>query len=132
MNTISVTGRLGKDPETKTFPNSDNFLVEFSLADTYSEKSKETGKYENKVRWHNCKAFNQNFLRDYCHKGDTIAISGELTYEQWNDKNTGELKTKTVIVARSYEKLASAQPKDGAQTAQNSTPQAQPVNNLPF
>lgn len=131
MNTTSITGRLGDNPVIKTFPNSDNYIVEFSMSDNYLEKNKETGKYETKARWHDCKAFNQNFLRDYCHKGDTISVSGEMTYEQWNDKKTGEPRKRMVVKVNSVEKLASAQPKDGAQ---NSASQAQPVNNedLPF
>lgn len=131
MNTISVTGRLGKNPETRDF-QSGSFVSQFSISDSYTEKGAD-GKYENKVRWHNCKAFNSKLIREYCKKGDTLAITGELTFEEWEDKQTGEKKSRPVVVVRNYEKLASAQPKDGAQTAQNSAP-AEPVNteDLPF
>lgn len=131
MNTFSVTGRLGKDPETRDF-QSGSFVSQFSISDSYTEKGAD-GKYENKVRWHNCKAFNSKLIREYCKKGDTLAITGELTFEEWEDKQTGEKKSRPVVVVRNYEKLASAQPKDG-QTAQTQAPAAEPVNNedLPF
>lgn len=44
-------------------------------------------------------------LVDWLSKGAPIAVSGQLKMESWDDKNTGDRRTKMVCMARDIELL---------------------------
>lgn len=110
MNSVTIIGRLGKDPETRTVGNTQ--VTKFSVATGY-KKSDGTQHTD----WHQVEAWNKTseIAQKYLHKGDQIAIQGEIRYSQKDDKYF------TSIVANRLELLGSRQ-----QSAQPSAPAAQP------
>lgn len=86
MNTISVSGRLGKDGELKTIGQGTQVL-NFSIADDVGFGDKKT------TQWFNCAIFGKraDALAKYLKKGMNVTAIGEFkirTYQK-NDGTTG-------------------------------------------
>lgn len=81
MNTITLLGRLGKDPEHQTGKSGKSF-VKFSLAtnDGFGDNKK--------TNWHSCTAFGKaaDLINQYVKKGNELAVSGTLDYSKHEDK----------------------------------------------
>lgn len=102
MNITTLSGRVG-NIETKEF-NGGTFVVNFSLAESYRKKNGD--KWEAETRWHDCKAWNSRFAKDYIAKGDQVFVNGSLEYDEYTDKNGNKVK-KAFINVHTLEKGAS-------------------------
>ncbi len=99
VNKVILLGNLGKDPEVKSTP-SGMTIATFSLATSSSVKDKD-GNWQDRTEWHNIKAFGRTaeIAGEYLKKGRTVFIEGRIHYESWDDKETGQKKYKTEILA---------------------------------
>ena len=97
-NSVQLIGRLGMDPEVKTFEN-DKIKVRFSLATSDYYKNKEGERVE-ETQWHNVVAWGKTakIAENYLNKGKEIALSGKLTSRSYDDKD-GNKKYITEVVA---------------------------------
>lgn len=92
INNVAIVGRCGRDPEAKYF-ESGTQVAQFSVA---------TNRYnQDEPDWHQVKVWGKQaqVAVDYLRKGHLVGIVGRLEYESWNDKTTGEKRTKAVVVA---------------------------------
>lgn len=94
MNKITLIGRLGRDPETRTISTGTS-CVNFSLATSRKWKDKATGAINEKTEWHKIVAWGKQgeTLAQYLHKGDQFALIGELRYSEWTDKEGNKRTT---------------------------------------
>ena len=58
LNRVTVMGVLGRDPETKTFPNGGS-ITTFSVATSEHWKDKVTGERKQATEWHRIAANNR-------------------------------------------------------------------------
>lgn len=86
-NKVQLIGRLGQDPQIKTFPDG-NKMANFSLATDDSYKDKNGEKVE-RAYWHNIvvRGGLVKVVENYVTKGQEIAIEGKLTNRSWEDKD---------------------------------------------
>lgn len=87
-NRVQLIGRLGKDPEIKTFEDG-NKIAKFTLATDDSYKDAQGQKIE-RTQWHTVvvkKTGLSKIIEQYVSKGQEIAIDGKLTYRNWEDAN---------------------------------------------
>lgn len=119
MNKIIVIGRVGRDPETRTFGQGTN-VTNFSVAVT--EKWSRNGQKEEKTTWFNVSHFGKGgeFSAQYVRKGQKIAVDGKLEIREWTDSN-GMIRKDPQIVAEHVEILADP-------NRSESNPQVQPQN----
>jgi len=121
MNKVILIGRIGKDPETKTFSNG-NSIVEFSLATDDSYRNKEGEKVE-QTDWHNCKIMfpkQAEIAQKYLSKGMQLGVEGKLKTRTYEDKDGNKRYVTEVIVEHFY--MLSKSNKDAAeQTSTEST-----------
>ncbi len=99
MNIITLIGRVGKDPETKTF-DSGNKIAQFSLATSEKWKDKSTGEKKERTQWHQIKVQGDGLvgvIESYVSKGDMLAVTGTLEYREWADKD-GQKRISAEIV----------------------------------
>jgi len=96
-NRVQLIGRLGKDPEVKSF-ESNKKLASFSLATSESYRN-EKGERVEKTDWHNAVAWGKTaeIIEKYVSKGQEIALEGKLTSRSYEDK-TGVKRYITEIV----------------------------------
>lgn len=111
VNRVTLIGRIGKEPEVKTF--GDKTLTKFSFATSESSKDK-NGEWQEKTQWHQVSYWNNIKVE----KGDMLFIEGKIEYREH------EGKYYTDIIA-SYCRKINAGPKAQAvevevlQTSQN-------------
>lgn len=103
VNKVILVGNLGKDPETKTFDGG-GFITAFSIATTENYTDKNNQKVS-KTDWHNVKAINNNFAKDYLKKGNSVYVEGKISNREYTDAN-GVKKFITEIVALSIQNLS--------------------------
>jgi len=75
-------------------------VAKFSLATNERFKDKE-GNWQDRTEWHNIVAFQRTaeIVGEYLKKGGKCYIEGSLRTSSWDDKETGQKKYKTEIIA---------------------------------
>jgi single-strand DNA-binding protein len=104
LNRVTLIGRLGKDPETRTIPTGKK-VAHFSLAVSERWKSAQGENKEN-TEWVNVEAWGRlgEICQQYLHKGKLIYLEGRLKTDKYEDKS-GEAKYFTKVVATSMQML---------------------------
>ncbi|HVH86875.1 MAG TPA: single-stranded DNA-binding protein [Terriglobales bacterium] len=99
VNKVILIGNLGKDPEIKYTP-SGTAVAKFSLATNENYKDK-SGQWQERTEWHNIIAWERlaEIVGEYVKKGSKLYIEGRLQTSSWDDKESGQKKYKTEIVA---------------------------------
>jgi single-strand DNA-binding protein len=96
INHFTVLGNITKDPECK-FITGGKEISNFSIA--YNKVTKGT----KETYYFDCTAFEKqaNFINTYLKKGARVIVEGSLRQEKWDDKTTGQKRTKiSVVVSR--------------------------------
>ena len=105
VNKVILVGRLGKDPEIRS-TSGGTTVVRFSIAtdDRYTDKS---GEKQERTEWHNIVAFNKlaEICGQYLRKGKLIYLEGSIRTDSWEDKESGQKKYKTEIIANQMQML---------------------------
>jgi len=88
VNKVTVMGVLGRDPETKNFPNGGS-MTTFSVATTEFWKDKATGERKEATEWHRIATSNRlaEIASKYLKKGGKVYIEGSLRTRKWKDQN---------------------------------------------
>lgn len=83
LNSFAVTGRLGKDAETKAVGAKGTLSTEFSLANDTG-----FGQYA-KTSWIDVRIWGQRgaSVQPYLKKGTKVAVTGQFTQNNWVDSN---------------------------------------------
>ena len=92
-NKIQMMGRLSSDTEHRTTAQKGTSVVEFSMAvDSGWGNNKKTC-------FINCTVWGKqaDFVSQYFSKGDPIFIEGRLDFERWDDKTTGNKRSRHKI-----------------------------------
>ena len=87
VNKVILVGTLGRDPETKSFPNGGS-VTQFSIATSESWKDKNTGEPREETEWHRIVLNNRlgEIAQQYIKKGSKVYIEGSLRTRKWTDK----------------------------------------------
>ena len=115
LNTITLVGHAGRDPEVRFF-ESGTVVAHFTLAVNKPVKDEAPD-------WFNVEIWGKQaqVAADYVRKGSLIGVVGRMTTEQWTDRNTGEVRSKPLVKAERLALLGSkagnAQPAGGAAAA---------------
>lgn len=136
INKVILVGNLGNDPEVRYTP-SGSAVANISIATTEGWTDKNTGQKQERTEWHRVTLFNRlgEIAGEYLKKGSQVYIEGSIRTEKYQDKNSGEDRYSTKIIANNMQ-LLGGRP-DGASggggdysSAQQSgqRPQQQPAN----
>lgn len=130
VNKVILVGTLGRDPETKTFPNGGS-LTQFSIATSESWTDKNTGERKEQTEWHRIVLHNRlgEIAQQYLRKGSKVYIEGSLRTRQWTDQN-GQERYTTEIRGEQMQMLDSRQQGDQAMGGGNDFNQPR-FNNAP-
>ena len=99
LNKAIVIGNLTRDPELRSLPSGIK-VCSFSLATNRVWKDKNGAKQES-ADYHNVVVFGRQAetVAQYMKKGNSILVEGRMQTRSWDDKNSGEKKYRTEIVA---------------------------------
>ncbi len=109
VNKVILVGNVGADPEVKYTPSGIP-VGKFSLATNERFKNK-SGEWQDRTEWHNIVAWQRlaEIVGEYVSKGSKVYIEGKLQTSSWEDRQSGEKKYRTEIVARDLVLLRSRQ-----------------------
>src|ERR1700690_3683706 len=99
LNRVTLIGNLGKDPEVKYTPQGTP-VAKFSMATTRSYKGKD-GQWQDQTDWHNVVAWDglAKIAGEQLKKGSKVYVEGRLQTRSWDDKQSGQKKYMTEVVA---------------------------------
>ena len=99
VNRIELIGYMGAMPEMR-FTANGTPVTNFSLATNRIWKGQD-GEPQRATDWHRVTAWGRlaEVVNQYMGKGKRVRVIGRLEYQTWNDKTTGELRSRAVIVA---------------------------------
>ena len=115
LNVVALVGCLGRDPETKYLDNG-KVVTKFSIA---VNRPKKGG--EKETDWFDCEAWGQTaeFASNYVKKGNRVSVVGSIRQEKWEDRTTGQNRSKVMIAVDRLENLT---PRDQSAPAPAPTP----------
>ena len=99
LNKAIIIGNLTRDPELRSLPSGIK-VCSFSLATNRVWKDKNGARQES-TDYHNVVVFGRQAetVAQYMKKGSSMLIEGRIQTRSWEDKNSGEKKYRTEIVA---------------------------------
>lgn len=113
FNKVILIGNLTRDPELKYTPKG-TAVARLGLAVSRSWKT-DTGETREEVAFIDVDAFGRQaeVIGQYMKKGRPMMIEGRLKLDQWDDKTTGQKRSKLGVVLESFQFLGTGRSDDG-------------------
>lgn len=117
FNKVVMVGRLTREVEARSFSNGGKVAKIGFVVN--NRKKGSGGEWEDDPMFIDVEAFNSqhgsklaDVLESYCKKGSQIMVEGRLVLDQWDDKTSGQKRSKHKIVAESIQ-LLDGKPSNG-------------------
>ncbi|MEO7933458.1 MAG: single-stranded DNA-binding protein [Chthoniobacterales bacterium] len=109
LNKVMLIGNLTRDPEVKYTPKG-NAIAELGLAinrsyTTDSGEKREETTFVDVTFW----GKQAEVIKQYCTKGKPLYIEGRLQLDTWDDKQTGQKRSKLRVQGENFQFLGSRQ-----------------------
>lgn len=116
FNKVILMGNLTRDPETRNTPNGQS-VTNFSLAVNRTWKGAD-GQQNEDVSYIDCVAWGKpgEIIAQYLQKGRAVLVSGRLDQRSWDDKDSGQKRSKIEVVVEDFNFVG-----DGAGAGGNSS-----------
>ncbi len=127
-----ITGNLTRDPELRNTPNGAS-VCSFSVAvnRVYRDSN---GEQKEDVSFIDCSAWGKlgEMISQYAKKGSGVLVSGRLDQRSWEDKTTGQKRSRVEIVVEDFNFTGSARDNGGSSNfgASDAAP-SDSVENIP-
>lgn len=88
LNKVTVIGRLGRDPELRTFQDGGK-VTNVTVATTEKWKDKNSGEMKEHTEWHKVSFSGRlaEIASDYLQKGSLVYVEGSLRTRKWTDQS---------------------------------------------
>ncbi|MBQ3430606.1 single-stranded DNA-binding protein [Candidatus Saccharibacteria bacterium] len=108
-----ITGNLTRDPELRTTPNGAS-VCSFSVAVNRVFRDS-SGTQQEQVSFIDCSAWGKlgEMIGQYAKKGAGVLVSGRLDQRTWEDKNTGQKRSRVEIVVEDFNFTTAASDRNG-------------------
>ena len=103
LNHCSFIGRLGADPETRSFQNGGK-VCSLRVATSETWRDKQSGERKERTEWHSVSILSEPLVKiaeSYLKKGAKVYIEGQLETRKWQDQS-GADRYSTEVVLRQY------------------------------
>lgn len=113
FNKVILAGNLTRDPELRYTPKG-TAVAKIGLAINRTWKS-ETGETKEETTFVDVDAFARQaeVIAQYFKKGRPILIEGRLKYDQWDDKQTNQKRSKLGVVLETFQFMDSQRTGEG-------------------
>ena len=114
-----ITGNLTRDPDLRTTPNGAS-VCSFSVAVNRVFKDS-SGNQQESVSFIDCSAWGKlgEMIGQYAKKGSGVLVSGRLDQRSWEDKNSGQKRSRVEIVVEDFNFTGPANNSDGGSRGGN-------------
>lgn len=108
-NKVILLGNLTRDPEVRVTPKGTS-ICQFGLAVNRDYKT-DGGEKASEVTFVDVEAWGKQAetVARYCVKGRPLLIEGRLKFDQWEDKASGQKRSKLKVVLESFQFIGSKQ-----------------------
>ena len=132
FNKVYLIGNLTRDPELRVTPKG-TAICQFGLAVNRQFKD-ESGAQRDETTFVDIEAWGRQgeTISKYVTKGRPLFVEGRLKFDQWEDKTSGQKRSKLKVVLEGFQFLGSGQ-RDGAPDGEQSHSQERsaPRSNTP-
>lgn len=100
LNQATIIGRLGKDPEIKSFANGGR-IANLSVVTSEKWKDKVSGEQKEESQWHNIVLQSDGLVgiaEKYLAKGNEVCIVGKIKTRKWTDAAGADRYTTEIVV----------------------------------
>jgi len=114
LNQVTLIGRLGQDPETRSFQDG-NMIANLSVATGERWKDRNTGEMQERTEWHRVavkRDATARFCADYLRKGDLVSVVGKLQTRKWQDQSGADRYATEIVIAGYSGEIIGLQGKD--------------------
>ena len=117
FNKVILAGNLTRDPELRYTPKG-TAIAKFGLAINRTWKN-EAGETKEEVTFVDVDSFGRQaeVIAQYFKKGSPILVEGRLRLDQWDDKQTGQKRSKLGVVGEIIQFLGSPRAGEGGAPA---------------
>lgn len=136
FNQVQIMGNLTRDPELRYTP-SGAAVCEFTVAVNRRWKS-QGGEAREEVTFVDVTAWGRTaeIVSEYMKKGRGIFVAGRLTQDRWEDKNTGQKRSKLKVTAENVQFLGggkgNGRPAAESEETASAGAEEDPLENYPF
>lgn len=103
-NKAILMGNFTRDPELRVLPNNTP-VCDFGLAVNDRFLNKNTNQWEDRANFVDCTAFGRTAenISKFFAKGRPIFLEGKLRFEQWEDRTSGQKRSKLKVVIDTWQ-----------------------------
>jgi len=103
FNKVYLMGNLTRDPEMRVTPKG-TAICQFGLAISRSWKD-ESGQTREETAFVDIEAWGKQgeVISKYCAKGRPLFVEGRLKFDQWEDKTSGQKRSKLKVVLENFQ-----------------------------
>ena len=125
FNKVILAGNLTRDPELRYTPNG-KAIAKFGLAINRNWTT-ETGEKKEEVTFVDIDSFGRQaeVISQYLKKGRPVLVEGRLKLDQWDDKQSGQKRSRLGVVLESFSFLDSGNRGEGC--APSDAPRSRPA-----
>jgi single-strand DNA-binding protein len=100
VNKVILIGNLGKDPEVR-YTSGGQGVANLRIATSRSWTDKASGQRKEETEWHDVEVWGKQAEQcgEYLAKGRQVFIEGRLKTDKWQDKTSGQERTRVKVVA---------------------------------
>ena len=141
INRVNITGNLTRDPELRS-TGSGMAVLKMGVAVNDRRTNQQTGEWEDAPNFIDVVMFGTRAesVSRFLSKGSKVAIEGKLRWSSWEDKTSGDKRSKVEVVADDIEFMSSRGEGGGGggrsdySAPAKSAPSAEPVieDDIPF
>ena len=107
VNKVILIGNLGAHPETRYLPSGDAVTnIRIATSEKWKDKS---GEQQEHTEWHRIAFFGKlaEIAGEYLKKGSPVYVEGRIRTRKWQDKESGQDRYSTEVVADRMQLLGS-------------------------
>jgi single-strand DNA-binding protein len=106
VNKVILVGFVGKAPEVR-YTSGGQAVANVRMATSRAWTDKQSGQRKEETEWHDVEAWGKTAENcgEYLESGSRVYVEGRIKTEHWDDKQTGQKRTRVKIVADSVKFL---------------------------
>ena len=122
FNKVILAGNLTRDPELRTLPSGSS-VAKFSLAINRRYSTKD-GEQREEVTYVDIESFGRQAetIAKYCTKGSGLLVEGRLKLDQWEDKNSGEKRSRLGVFLENFTFLGGRNSNENSSNYEDNAP----------
>jgi single-strand DNA-binding protein len=100
VNKVILIGNLGKDPEVR-YTSGGQAVANLRIATSRSWTDKQSQQRKEETEWHDVEVWGKQAEQcgEYLAKGRQVFIEGRLKTDKWQDKTSGQERSRVKVVA---------------------------------